>query len=117
MMPSELEYLDSACEMTVLPQPNAPGMAQVPAAKTHAHLSHGHAGPEGVRVFGARNPARRSAPMEAFLSPHSPFLQIRHGRSSLRLASQDKAQSQTVLMVHVTAAAGAGAKGRAEQGI
>jgi hypothetical protein len=30
MMPSELEYLDSACEMTVLPQPKAPGMAHVP---------------------------------------------------------------------------------------
>lgn len=31
MMPSELEYLDSAWEMTVLPQPKAPGMAHVPA--------------------------------------------------------------------------------------
>ena len=30
MMASELEYLDSACEMHVLPQPKAPGMAQVP---------------------------------------------------------------------------------------
>ena len=30
MMQSELEYLERACEMTVLPQPNAPGTAQVP---------------------------------------------------------------------------------------
>ena len=30
MMQSEFEYLDSACEMTVLPQPKAPGTAQVP---------------------------------------------------------------------------------------
>ena len=30
MMMSELEYLDSDCEMTVLPQPKAPGMAVVP---------------------------------------------------------------------------------------
>lgn len=30
-MPSLLLYLDSACEMTVLPQPKAPGMAHVPA--------------------------------------------------------------------------------------
>ena len=29
-MTSELEYFDSDCEMTVLPQPNAPGMAVVP---------------------------------------------------------------------------------------
>lgn len=29
-MTSELEYLDKACEMTVLPQPKAPGMAVVP---------------------------------------------------------------------------------------
>ena len=29
-MPSLLEYLDSACEITVLPQPKAPGMAHVP---------------------------------------------------------------------------------------
>ncbi len=33
MMPSELEYLDSACEMTVLPHPNAPGIAHVPAQR------------------------------------------------------------------------------------
>lgn len=30
IMTYELEYFDSACEMTVLPQPNAPGMEQVP---------------------------------------------------------------------------------------
>lgn len=30
MMAVQFEYLDRACEMTVLPQPNAPGMAQVP---------------------------------------------------------------------------------------
>ena len=30
MMPSLLEYLESACEITVLPQPKAPGIAQVP---------------------------------------------------------------------------------------
>ena len=30
MMTSLLEYLDSDCEMTVLPQPKAPGMAVVP---------------------------------------------------------------------------------------
>ena len=30
MMPSLLEYLESAWEMTVLPHPNAPGMAHVP---------------------------------------------------------------------------------------
>ena len=30
MMTSELEYLDSDCEMTVLPQPKAPGIAVVP---------------------------------------------------------------------------------------
>ena len=30
MMPSELEYFESACEMTVFPHPNAPGMAHVP---------------------------------------------------------------------------------------
>ena len=27
---SELEYLERACEMQVLPQPKAPGIAQVP---------------------------------------------------------------------------------------
>ena len=30
MIPSELLNFDRACEMTVLPQPKAPGMAQVP---------------------------------------------------------------------------------------
>lgn len=30
MMTSEFEYLDKAWEMTVLPQPKAPGMAVVP---------------------------------------------------------------------------------------
>lgn len=29
-MTSELEYLDKACEITVFPQPKAPGMAVVP---------------------------------------------------------------------------------------
>ena len=35
MMPSELEYLDSAWLMTVLPHPNAPGIAHVPAHPDH----------------------------------------------------------------------------------
>jgi len=30
MMTSELEYLDSDCEITVLPHPKAPGIAVVP---------------------------------------------------------------------------------------
>jgi hypothetical protein len=32
MTPSALEYLDRAWEITVLPQPNAPGMEHVPGA-------------------------------------------------------------------------------------
>ena len=36
-MTSELEYLDRDCEMTVLPQPKAPGMAVVPPC-THLKL-------------------------------------------------------------------------------
>ena len=30
MIPSQLEYFERACEITVFPHPNAPGMAQVP---------------------------------------------------------------------------------------
>jgi hypothetical protein len=41
MMPSELEYLDSACEMTVLPHPKAPGMAHVPAQSSNARIKTG----------------------------------------------------------------------------
>lgn len=51
MTPSLLEYFDSAWLMTVLPQPKAPGMEQVPAGSTHnarntanatAHNAHVH---------------------------------------------------------------------------
>jgi hypothetical protein len=36
-MISLFENLDTACEITVLPQPNAPGMAVVPPC-THLHI-------------------------------------------------------------------------------
>jgi hypothetical protein len=47
MTPSELENLDSACEMTVLPQPKAPGMAQVPARGSGRGRHHQQGPPPG----------------------------------------------------------------------
>ena len=69
MMPSEFEYLDSACEMTVLPQPNAPGMAHVPAmsAGCSHHETQGFAVrcPKYLRV--SKRNALQGAPWEFIL--------------------------------------------------
>ena len=46
-MTSELEYLESDCEITVLPQPKAPGMAVVPP---WTHLGGRHHGQGETRV-------------------------------------------------------------------
>ena len=56
MMPSELEYLESACEMTVLPQPNAPGIAHVPPST------------EGKSVSSTRWPVRRGVSAMSFFA-------------------------------------------------
>ena len=51
MIMSELEYLDSDCEMTVFPHPKAPGMAVVPP---WTHLADG----KGVEGTGAMHACR-----------------------------------------------------------